>query len=255
MDWSNCKKIGAQVLREFWVPLLVTPAWVSYVMWGESFEIKKLLETAGTTFFLVSWFTGQFFRIRKQEHVQSGLGSIEQRVEGVVAQLEETAKAVASYATGGDSFCYVAAGVDKGSNATMLTVVHEGKYPMYAVTARIVDLAKFQAACQAGNPFASDIIKQVGDMAERQAKLLGTLDLGTGNACDLDVHFSARNGFYIQQLRFRRINGEWEQATCISTTMDPGKRLHESVSANYPRDAEGRPVGLEHAWPAFPAAV
>ena len=222
---------------------------------GETVEVKKLLETTGTTFFLVSWFTGQFFRIRKQEHVQSGLGSIEQRVEGAVTQLEETAKAVANYATGGESFCYVSAGVDKGSNKSMLAVVHEGKYPMYAVTARIVDLAKFQAACQSGTPLASDIIKPIGDIAERQARVLGSIDLGAGNACDLDVHFNARNGFFIQQIRFRRVNGEWELATYISATTDPSKRLHESVSANYPRDADGRPVGLEHAWPAIPATV
>lgn len=51
MDFVNWKKTGRQILREFWIPLLVTPAWTAYVMWAKPFEFQKLLETAGPTFF------------------------------------------------------------------------------------------------------------------------------------------------------------------------------------------------------------
>ncbi|WP_027456874.1 hypothetical protein [Dechloromonas agitata] len=162
MDFGNWKRTGGQILREFWIPLLATPAWTAYVTWGKPIEFQKLLETAGPTFFLVSWLTGQVFRIRKQENVQFGLGNIEQRVEAIVGNLEAAAKDVASYATGGDSFCYVAAGIDQGSDKATLTVVHQGKYPIYAVTARLVDSATFQSAAQTG-ALPLGVIKSVGD--------------------------------------------------------------------------------------------
>jgi hypothetical protein len=72
------------------------------------------------------------------------------------------------------------------------------------------------------------------------------MDLGSGNARDFNVFFSARNGFYTQLLRFRRVNGKWLSATSV-TFMAPAFQtnpaLHK-VDHGYPLDAHGKPDGI-----------
>lgn len=66
-----------QILSEFWLPLLAAICWTAYVLWSKPIDLKAVISGFGPAFFLASWMTGQFFRIRKQEKVQSGLSSVE----------------------------------------------------------------------------------------------------------------------------------------------------------------------------------
>jgi hypothetical protein len=233
-----------QILREFWLPLLAAMCWTAYVLWSMPIDLKAVISAFGPAFFLASWMTGQFFRIRKQEYVQSGLSSVETRLQSLVEQLEMHAKEITHYTTGGDSYCYFGVGVN-GNTATW-TVVHQGKYPLYNVGARIVDLSQFQAAMNSGNPFAADTNLRIGDIGQSQAAQVHSMDLGSGNARDFNVFFSARNGFYTQLLRFRRVNGKWLSATSV-TFMAPAFQtnpaLHK-VDHGYPLDAHGKPDGI-----------
>lgn len=58
------------------------------------------------SFFLLSWATGQFFRVKKQTHIDANLKGIEGRLEGLVIKIEERTTVLLSSITGGDSFCY-----------------------------------------------------------------------------------------------------------------------------------------------------
>lgn len=233
-----------QLLREFWLPLLVAVGWTSYAVWGNPLSLKTVITTFGPAFFLASWMTGQFFRVRKQESVQTGFSSLESRLESLVGQLETQAREITHYTTGGDSYCYFGIGVDDSNNISTWTVVHQGKYPLYGVTARIVDLAKFQTAIQGGNPFDSDTIVHVGDIAPNQASMKCSIDLGTGMSRDFNVFYSARNGFFTQIVRFRRINGKWCQATTVTATASADVQLFSRVDNAYPVDANGKPDGI-----------
>ena len=83
-----------RLLKEFWLPALVAGAWTGYsiytapTIWG----FTTIVNVFGPSFFLASWATGQFFRVRKQAQVESNLLSIEGRLENVVSKLEQQAK-------------------------------------------------------------------------------------------------------------------------------------------------------------------
>ena len=55
-----------QMLREFWLPFVVAIVWTAYVIWTEPANLKTIITAFGPAFFLASWMTGQFFRVRKQ---------------------------------------------------------------------------------------------------------------------------------------------------------------------------------------------
>lgn len=234
-----------QILREFWLPLVAAISWTIYVLWGEPVDTKGILSAFGPSFFLASWMTGQFFRIRKQEHVQSGLTSVETRLQGLVGDLEIQTKEITHHTTGGDSFCYFGVGVN-GNTATW-TAVHQGKYPLYNVGARIVDLSIFHAAMNSGNPSSADTNVQIGDIAQSQAKTMFSIDLGTGDSRDFNIFFSARNGFFTQLIRFRRVGGQWLSATSVTSmalaAIDSNPVLYR-IADGYPVDANGNPDGI-----------
>lgn len=80
-----------QLLREFWLPLLVAVGWTALNaidppsgqwMW------MRYVNIGAPTFFFMSWLTAQYFRIRKQQHVSTALESIEARVGRVTENLE-----------------------------------------------------------------------------------------------------------------------------------------------------------------------
>lgn len=238
-------RTAKQILREFWLPLVAAISWTTYVLWGKPVDAKGILSAFGPSFFLASWMTGQFFRIRKQEHVQSGLSSVEARLQSLVGDLETQTKEITHHTTGGDSFCYFGVGVS-GNTATW-TAVHQGKYPLYNVKARIVDLSKFHAAMNSEIPFSADKNVRIGDIAQSQARGILSMDLGTGDSRDFNIFFSARNGFFTQLLRFRRVGGQWLSATSVTTmalaALDSNPVLYR-VADGYPVDANGNPDGI-----------
>jgi hypothetical protein len=241
---SHSVRTIQQLLREFWLPLLVAMAWTIYAVWGKPLDLKTIVSVLGPAFFLASWMTGHFFRVRKQENVQTGLTSLEGRLEGLVGQLESQAKEITQFTTGGDSYCYFSIGVGDNSNQSTWTVVHEGKYPLYDVNARIVDLEIFSTAMSSGNPFAADTIVQIGDIGEKQACMLRSIDLGPSDARDFNIFFSARSGFFNQLVRFRRVDGKWREATSVLNREQGEEPLLLRVQDGYPLDANGKPDGI-----------
>ena len=88
-------KIAGQLLREFWLPSLAALIWTATNIFAATSQWgswTKYINIAAPTFFFVSWLTGQYFRVKKQEHVATTLGIIETRVEGVLGKVESQAK-------------------------------------------------------------------------------------------------------------------------------------------------------------------
>lgn len=87
-------KILQQLIKEFWIPLTAA------VIWTIINALKKHEKPLGwtdyinitmPTFFFISWMTGQFFRVKKQESVSSSLNQIETRVESVLSDISKQA--------------------------------------------------------------------------------------------------------------------------------------------------------------------
>lgn len=144
----------------------------------------------------------------------------------------------AALVTGGDSFCYLEiSNLDEGKNAGMCVVVQQGGYPLYGVSARVVDLHRFAQLPEktAQSVFGEDLMLEIGDMAAGSATLAleKPLVLGKSDARDFNIFFSARNGFFHQQLRFRRRNGEW---LCKTVVIRDGETIFEKEDPGYPSD-------------------
>ena len=79
-------KILLQLLKEFWLPLIVGIAWTLYNVSDkppESWTIKELINIFGPTFFFASWLVAQYYRVRKQQRVESGLTDIRSDIHGL----------------------------------------------------------------------------------------------------------------------------------------------------------------------------
>lgn len=239
---SLIRKTVRQLLREFWLPFILAVAWTTYAFWNKEPSVPAVVGVLGPAFFLVSWMTGQFFRVRKQEGVQTSLGVLEQRLEAIVGQLEHATREITAYTIGGDSWCYFAISMRDGDDRSVWIAMHQGTYPLYNVSAHIVDLAAFDVGLKIGDLSAGDSYEQIGDLIAHQARMVRTVDLGSGDARDFNVFFSARNGFFTQLIRLRQVGTRWSRATVV--TANDGRTVLEEIDHDYPRDAAGKPEGL-----------
>ncbi|NHM07507.1 hypothetical protein G4D82_09770 [Flavobacterium sp. CYK-4] len=87
-------KIVKQLLKEFWLPLTVAIIWTIINICNATKPQKwtDYINVAMPTFFFVSWMTGQYFRVRKQEQVSTSLSKIEGRVESVLSDISNQTK-------------------------------------------------------------------------------------------------------------------------------------------------------------------
>lgn len=160
-------------------------------------------------------------------------------------------KQIAGQVTGGDSFCYLSVGglnepKSRVPNAGVLFITHRGKYPLYDVRARIVNLEKFDEKMKKFDQLTTkDFLEPQDEMKLKLAELTagaGSLVspkfiLGEGDIAksDFNIFFSARNGFFTQLLRFRKIDGKWLQALCIKVHEgNKQKMVLEIVDKGFP---------------------
>lgn len=68
------------------------------------------------------------------------------------------------------------------------------------------------------------------------AQVFHPFTLGNGDTRRFNIFFSARNGFFNQALRFKKIQGKWVSATKVKREE---KVIYEEVDDEFPRTAEG----------------
>jgi hypothetical protein len=148
--------------------------------------------------------------------------------------------------TGGKSFCYLMF----ADNGTLPTFVHSGDYPLADVSARIVDMQKWNQMV-ANNPhpsmqefLSSDINIQLGNLPVHTALPRAPIQLAGQTQSSFNIFYSARNGFWTQELRLRLIDGKWLTATRV-TRMEIGtkdktpKKLFGRIDKGFPRNSNG----------------
>jgi hypothetical protein len=148
---------------------------------------------------------------------------------------------VADLVTGGDGFCYLALAVRHG-DTFQVAVVNEGDTPLYDVGGRIVDLAEFNAVSSGNKPpslFNTGHQFIVGNLGAHHSMLIGSLNLGSGDAKDYNIIISARNGFVTQLLRCRRTPLGWRTATRVIRGTGSREVLFERVNDDFPRGPKG----------------
>jgi hypothetical protein len=79
-------KVLRQLLREFWLPLVLGMAWTVFNFVGRprsEWNVRVVLNVLGPTFFFMSWLVAQWYRVRKQQHVESELEEIHAGVRAI----------------------------------------------------------------------------------------------------------------------------------------------------------------------------
>lgn len=236
-----------QLLKEFWIPLTASILWMIYNIYDaniEAWDLKRIVNTFGPTFFFVSWFTGQFFRVNKQVKLEGSLGKMETRLEQLLSELETKTKNMINHISGGDSFPWLQIGmIDHVSDQGMLMAIHNGDHPLYDVSVRIVDLNIFQLISKnltLSNLQMCDTNIDIGNLIPGHSKILSSWKIAHSPMQDYNIFFSARNGRFTQLVRLRKINGQWLVATKVTDQND--KVIHEQIDQHFPRNNNGMVV-------------
>jgi hypothetical protein len=183
--------------------------------------------------------SGGFWQAVRQANFNSGL---RQKNDKIIELQQQSAGAI----TGGDSFAEMAIRVpDVTTGALALPIfAHHGRFPLYDVTARIVDLGEYQRLTAAKNFVAATTVLQgtevsVGNLTPGFARgSMVTLQHPSGRDFSYNVFFVARNGSWTQQSRMKWVGNGWSVANRISG-LSEGRELYRNVAANYPLGPSG----------------
>lgn len=69
-----------QLIREFWLPLLLSVGWTFYNLASKpvgDLTLRETLNVFGPTFFFMCWLVAQWYRVKKQQRVEDGLSGIQ----------------------------------------------------------------------------------------------------------------------------------------------------------------------------------
>ena len=125
------------------------------------------------------------------------------------------------------------------------TFVVKGKYPLYGVTARIINNEEYKSIDIIHKDVA-DIVSigifiKLGDLSDREVWVTSDIPISVSSGYkDYIIQYSARNGMWIQFLRIKKINGQWFQATRVVRGKGAKhKVLYEDIDPNFPKDQDG----------------
>ena len=136
------KEILFRLLKEFWFPAVLAILWTVYSVSqkNEQWTMSSFINVFGPSFFLASWATAQFFRIKKQTLVERNLTGIEDRLASLVSSLEGQTQYLIGHATGGDSVAYFRANHPVGTMLIDFSILNESEYPVFDIHAELVNI-------------------------------------------------------------------------------------------------------------------
>ena len=230
------KKTLLQLVREFWIPFLAASGWTIYSVWGQDVTVKSVLANFGPSFFLASWMTGQFFRVRKQAGVETSLGKVESRLNHLIDELEAKTQHMIGYITGGSSYLYFMPLQVQG-NKIMWIACHSGEYPLHQVTVRVVDLERLRNGNRRKRSLDFESTHKLGDVHRGTNLPLCENDIDGRDELSFNIFTHARNGKITQETQFVRVEGKLLTALRITGSMGI---MREEVDPNFPRNEQGK---------------
>lgn len=232
-------KLALRLLKEFWVAAVVATAWTAYNIHTADavWNIKNFITIFGPSFFLASWATGQYFRVKKQTNVEDSFGTMEMRLEKLLSEIERTTNQMIGHISGGNGFCYLSINSNNHQNPNIISmmIVHKGEHPLHNVKAKIIDSEKFHQNAPPSPDFhklnqaqAQAFFREFDQALENATTYLnfdiiipnhvvtvGEWDLGTSKSKDFNIFWTARNGAYQQKLKLNRELFGWSMETKV----------------------------------------
>lgn len=237
MDYQ---KTFRQIINEFSVPFILSVAWTAYE-WVTAIERDRTLPNSikafGAAFFFISWMMAQWFRIRKQHKVEGGLSSIENRTKQLVHQLEDSTTRMIGYSTGGDSFCELIPIPNTPIFRRAFALMHHGKFPLYDVHVRIVDLKRLESVGQEANDENSFEFPVLIPNHSTSLSIKVPADISHSSACHFNIFVTARNGSTLQMFQMTVVKGLLRTASNIERE---GKVIFDEAAVDYPKKPDGK---------------
>ncbi|MES2581339.1 MAG: hypothetical protein V4627_01370 [Pseudomonadota bacterium] len=252
---AGISPVFIQLFSELRWPLAIAFFWTTYNyldLPGPQQAIRSIVNVFAPAFFLLCWASSQWLRVKKHQKIDSDFESIDSKIEKMLGQIEHRTNEVISSVTGGDSACYLAAPTTSSETWSDLSVVHIGRYPLYQLSLRAVDLDILDE--MRSREEDSSLI----DRSQVWQRYVGDVPAGfitSLNVClrldsaglikrlepdefrRFNVYFYARNGSYSQLLRFKNVSGKWLLATKL---LRDEVVLYENVDDGYPVGVSGQ---------------
>lgn len=142
---------------------------------------------------------------------------------------------------GGDSFCYLSFG-DHGNGLIMPFIRHKGKYPMYDIDVKLMDLDLWDIEAKVDNNEklgSSPKYYNVGNLGPGAVRTLQTFRMQERKLVRLKADITARNGWVIEMIHGRRKDRIWLFAIKVFRASD-SKVLFEEIPKSFPKDENGK---------------
>ncbi len=248
-------RVLRQLITEMGIPFAIAIAWVAYSLYVTPTKrnVVDAISTFGASFFLACWAFSQWFRVRKQQVVEGGLGSIVQRQEALVSALTEATDRLEGLTSGGKSIGWLMLVNPTGGNIRNITAHVKGDYPLIEATAVVEDLAKTSVGLEELNRSGN-----IDDFFKHHVHFnCGTLQTSQATVqrqivpCDTTqpiirfrVRWTARNGKWTQYIELKRNGNKYDFYTAV-------QRGDDWVLENPPRDSimkrvDGKPDVFWH---------
>lgn len=170
-------------------------------------------------------------KIENQSHT---IDNLRKENADLYSKLSEKSLAIYENLTGGDSYCRMQIGsINIPNDIGYLYFFVEGKNPLNRVQARIVDLNTFNEQPMTFGNLNKNIIELGTLDPDKVLATETTIKLNKTKGVNLNVFFSAGNGFTNQQIRMRFAKGKWQVATQI-TNVTGTKELYKKIDPDYP---------------------
>ena len=209
--------IPRRLLEEFWLPAVVAVAWTIYNVHTSPavWEFRNIVNVFGPSFFLASWATGQFFRVKKQVNLDKNITAIDSRVESLLEKLEKHTKDFMGYTIGADSVAYFMPMITKAETVE-LGLINQSPYPVFDVQARLIDLDE-PIDPSKGKLWTDQIFRLPSLFPNRIMMGAYRFDIRGRERLYVNIFIDTRGQGAIQQIRIARVNGAIQIATRTRT--------------------------------------
>lgn len=245
------KKIIAQLIKEFWIPLVIALSWTAYGLLGKPYTewvTSDTVNAAFVTFFGLGFWFGQWNRVKKQLRVDEGLTGIELQLAKMLQNLDEKTGNLLAHISGGDSFCHGAPMMNMPGHHDQIlwTFIHVGQFPLYDVQVRIHD-SRYPI-------FSTGTTLSLGTLFPGRAHSFGGLPGATAIRTPVqsfNLFFVARNGSWTQEIRWMEKPGVFATANRV---LRDGKPLNEPLLLEISPQYEGKTPDND-AWNEHPPGL
>ncbi|WP_187261322.1 hypothetical protein [Pontibacter beigongshangensis] len=231
-----------QFIKEFYIQFIISCIWATYKVSTNDEsqnDLTDFITNFSTSFFLLSWFLGQFVRISKTQKVDSSFDKVLRSLENIVKDLETTGQVInqnlqktgvelMNKLLGKDSFVYMTIGsINASKEEGDIVFIVKGESPVYEVGGDFIDL----------NSYWTTNIRHkfhLGNHPPNVAIQYKRIKLDKENGVNINTFFTSRGGLFNQGLKMRFANDKWYTATQVGSDkvlyfqIDSGFPIHEN---------------------------